>query len=373
VRRWAALTLAAAVVACLPRPSGEPSSQRGPVVRVALAAVPRGDAPTDLLPGRDGLVRFRGKAYRGALRTVPTDSGLLVINVVPLEDYLLGVVPLELGERPASERAALEAQAIAARSYTITRVSAARSGRGRSTDFDLVSSTSDQVYGGHGAEQPNASAAVLATRGQVLRYGDGVIVAPYHSTCGGETAAAEEVWRSNGEPYLRRVSDRMPGREERYYCDIAPRFYWERTLTGAEIDATVARYLAAYARVPAGGPGSVRSVEVQGRTPSGRVAALRLSTTAGSFEVRGNDARSVVRSGAGELLPSSYFSVSVEPTTGGGIARVVLKGNGFGHGVGMCQWGAIGRARAGHDARTILRTYFPGTTIGPIPSRYLTS
>ena len=373
MRRWAALGLAAAVVGCLPRPSGEPSTQRGPVVRVALATVARAEAPTDLLPGRDGLVRFRGRAYRGALRTVPTDSGVLVINVVPLEDYLLGVVPLELGERPSTERAALEAQAIAARSFTITRVSAARSGRGRSRDFDLVPSTADQVYGGHGAERPNASAAVLATRGQVLRYGDRVIVAPYHSTCGGETAAAEEVWHSDGEPYLRRVSDRMPGKQERYYCDIAPRFYWERTLTGAEIDAVVARYLAAYTRVPAGGPGGVRGVVVQGRTPSGRVAALALRTASGSFEVRGNDARSVVRSGAGELLPSSYFSVSVEPASDGGIARVVLRGNGFGHGVGMCQWGAIGRARAGQNARTILRTYFPGTSIGPIPSRYLTS
>lgn len=366
MRRWAALAMAASVVACLPSPRGGGRAS-APVVRVAIGTATRAEVPAVLVPARGELVRFKGKAYRGSLRAIPTDSGTLIVNLVGLEDYLRGVVPLELGERPRAEIAALEAQAIAARSFTVTRMNAARAGQGRSRDYDLVASTADQVYGGYDAEQPNASAAVEATRGLVLRYGDRVIVAPYSSACGGETAAAEEVWRSEGEPYLQRVSDRMPGREPRYFCDIAPRFYWERSLTGAELDATVARYLASYARVPSGGPGGVESIRVANRTPSGRVGELELRTARGTFTVRGNDARSVIRTGGGELLPSSYFSVTSEPSSTG-IARVLLRGNGFGHGVGMCQWGAIGRARAGQSARTILRTYFPGTTIGPLPS-----
>lgn len=362
----AVVALVALLVACVPSgPRGSRSA--GPVVRVALGVVSPAELPSSFRPGRDGLVRLGDRAYRGSLRAVPTDSGILVVNTLPLEDYLLGVVPLELGERPASERAALEAQAIAARSFAITRLTAARSGSGRSRDYDLVAGTADQVYGGHSAEQPNASRAVQATRGLVLLYGGRVIVAPYHSTCGGETAAAQEVWRSDGVPYLRRVSDRMPGRDERYYCDIAPRFYWERSLSGDELNAAVARYLSAYTRVPSGGPGAVRDIRVASRTPSGRVDELEIRAAAGDFRVRGNEARNVLRSASGETLPSPYFSVSATASSGG-VSRVLFRGNGFGHGVGMCQWGAIGRARAGQGVRDILRTYFPGTTIGPLPS-----
>lgn len=370
MRRRAALVAAAAVLGLVtgcfgPSPRG--SSRRDPAVRVALGVVPPRDAPERLEPAGPDLVRFRGKRYRGILRSVNTDSGALVVNVLPLDQYLKGVVPLELGERPAAERAALEAQAIAARSYAVSRLIAARAGRGRSEHFDLVASTADQVYGGADAERPNASAAVEATAGVVLRYGNRVITAPYSSACGGETALAQEVWRSEGEPYLRRVSDRMSGRTERYYCDIAPRFYWERHLSGTELDQAVARYLGSSTPVPSGGPGTVHDVRVAERFPSGRVKVLELRTSRGTFDVGGNDARNVLRTPSGEALPSSYFSLNVEAASAS-ITRVVLKGNGYGHGVGMCQWGAIGRARAGQSARTILRTYFPGTTLGSIPS-----
>ena len=363
----AALLLAALLsVACAPRgPRG--GQARNPAVRVALGIARGEEVPAQLAPRGPELVRFRGKRYRGILRTVATDSGTLVVNVLTLEEYLKGVVPLEMGERPAAERAALEAQAVAARSYTVSRLVAARAGRGRSEHFDLVPSTADQVYGGADAERENASAAVDATRGLVLLYGGRVIAAPYSSACGGETAPAEEAWSGEPVAYLRRVSDRMPGRGERYYCDIAPRFAWERRLSGSELDAVVARYLRTVTRVPAEGPGGVRGLRVAERFRSGRVKVLELQTARGTFDVGGNDARSVLRTPSGELLPSSYFSVSTEGAESQ-IAEVILRGNGYGHGVGMCQWGAIGRARAGQGARDILRTYFPGTTVGPLPS-----
>ncbi len=362
---WAAL-LVALVAGCFgPSPRG--SSRTDPAVRVALGVVPRSEVPERLMPEGSNLVRFKNKRYRGILRAVNTDSGVLVVNVLPLDQYLKGVVPLELGERPSAERAALEAQAIAARSYAVSRLIAAKAGRGRSEHFDLVPSTADQVYGGADAERPNASAAVEVTRGVVLRYGNRVITAPYSSACGGETALAQEAWRSAGEPYLQRVSDRIPGRSERFYCDIAPRFFWERNLSGAELNQVVSRYLGSITRVPSGGPGEVQALRVAERFPSGRVKVLELRSSRGTFDVGGNDARNVLRTPSGEALPSSYFSVSVEGTSAN-ITRVVLQGNGYGHGVGMCQWGAIGRARAGQSARTILRTYFPGTTLGSIPS-----
>ena len=301
---------------------------------------------------------------------VATDSGILVVNLLPIEDYLRGVVPIEIGERGASERAAVEAQAVAARSYTITRVRTARQGLGRSTDFDLIASVGDQVYGGRDAERPQADIAVRNTAGLVLTYLGRVVTAPFSSTCGGESAAAEEVWRSDGEAHLRRVSDRI-GTSDRYYCDIAPRFAWTRALTARELDATVQRYLRAYAEVPPGGPGRVVDVAIDGRTPSGRAAQVVIRTEQGTYRVRGNEARSVLRTAGGETLNSSYFSVTVE-SSAGRLSRAVFRGNGYGHGVGMCQWGAIGRARAGQDVRSILRTYYPGTTIGAIPPGILT-
>lgn len=338
----------------------------GPTIRVALGMVAPADAPS-IEPGADGLVRFKGVPYRGLLRAVPTDSGLLVVNVVPLEAYLRGVVPLELGDRPGAERAALEAQAIAARSYAVTRVSAARAGRGRSKDYDILATVADQVYGGTSVERPNASAAVDATADVVLLYAGRVIVAPYHSSCGGETAAAEEAWGTQVEPFLQRVSDKIPG-SERYYCDIAPRFYWERAFTGSEVDAVVRRYLGNYVTLPSGGAGEVRGVRVAKRTPSGRAEMVEIRTARSTYAVRGNDARSILRTSAGDPMPSSYFSVTVESSADGAISRVQVRGNGYGHGVGMCQWGAIGRARTGQSARVILASYFPGSTLGPIPS-----
>lgn len=313
-----------------------------------------------------GAVLVDGKAYRGALQLVPTDSGILVVNVVALEDYLRGVVPLEIGgTRGAEDEPAVEAQAIAARSYAAERLLAARAGRPRHPRYDLLATTADQVYGGVAAERPLSNDAVAHTAGLVLLLDGRVASAPYHSTCGGRTVSAAEAWRGSGAPHLREVSDRVPG-TDRYYCDLAPRFAWTRAFTASELDAVMARYLASVSAVGPRGPGRVTDVAVADVASSGRVATLLVRATGGSYRVRGADARTLLRSSAGEALNSAYFSVAVE-RDGAQLRRVVLRGRGYGHGVGMCQWGAIGRARAGQDVRSILATYYPGTSIGPIP------
>ena len=107
----------------------------------------------------------------------------------------------------------------------------------------------------------------------------------------------------------------------------------------------------------------MRSVAIDGHTPSGRVAALWIETDRGRFRLRGNDIRYVLRSSGGELLNSTYFSPEPVSSPDGALSRLTIRGLGYGHGVGMCQWGAIGRSRAGQDFRTILRTYFPGTIV----------
>jgi stage II sporulation protein D len=326
--------------------------------------------PVTLTTEPGGTVRSGVRAYRGALRHIATDSGVLVVNVVPLDDYLRGVVPLEIGDRPAEERAAVEAQAIAARTYTVRRLLAERQRPTRRRWFDLLPTVADQVYGGVAAERAGSDRAIDRTRGLVLLVDGQVADAPFFSTCGGRTAAADEVWAGAGPRHLRGVSDRIPG-TDRDYCEGSPTYRWSRRLASTDLDRLVQRYLASVTTVPRGGPGQVRGLSVASTAPSGRVARLELRTAAGTFAVAGNAARSVLRSPGGDLLPSAYFSLAVEQE-GGRLIRAVLDGRGAGHGVGMCQWGAIGRARAGHDHRAILSAYYPGATIAALPAGLFT-
>ncbi len=344
--------------------------RRGRQMRASAASggtTPWTDGPLTLRTDRDDVFAlFAHKRYRGSLRFVSTDSAMLVVNVLPVEAYLRGVVPMEIGgPRAANEQAAVEAQAIAARSYAYIRIIAAQEGAARGANYDLLPTVSDQVYGGADAERPFSDQAVAATNGLVITYGGRIVNAPYHSACGGETAAPDEVWRSTNEPYLKRVSDRVPGTSDRYYCDPAPRFAWTRTFTADELDAALRAHLKSYAAVPAGGPGRARSITVDLRTPSGRVARLSIVTDRGTFTLRGNDIRYVLRLPGGEILNSTYFIIESETRTGS-LSRLVVRGNGYGHGIGMCQWGAIGRSRAGQSARFILSTYYPGTSIGTV-------
>jgi stage II sporulation protein D len=161
------------------------------------------------------------------------------------------------------------------------------------------------------------------------------------------------------------VSDRI-GDSDRFYCDPSPRFRWSKTLDRAVLASALARYLAQYVSVPGGRVGTPRGLEVDSKTPSGRVAALAVRTDRGRFLVRGNDVRFVMRVPNGEILNSTYFSVRMQRDAGGRLARATFEGGGYGHGIGMCQWGAIGRARVGHDFRSILSTYYPGTSLAAV-------
>jgi stage II sporulation protein D len=311
-------------------------------------------------PGEDGVfVTWNGKRYRGDLEIRATRSGLFVINRLPVEDYLRGVIPLELGAIADSELAAMEAQAVAARSYTYVRLSDPDL---RRRPFDLVATTTDQVYGGEAAESRVGDEAVEQTAGEVIEYNGRVVNAPYFAACGGMTAAASEVWRESDVPYLRPVSDLIPGSGGRYYCDGSSKFRWTRTFSGAQLESLLERYM----HRKAGALGSVRTVIADGPTPSGRVASLTLVTDRDFYRFRGNDIRNVLRSANGEILNSTYFELETDVGANGHVSSLTLRGLGNGHGVGMCQAGAIGRARAGQDYRTILATYYPGTVIATV-------
>ncbi len=309
-------------------------------------------------PVGGSVLTWNGKKYRGELVITQTDSGFLVVNRLPMDSYLRGVVPLEIGNRTAAEFAAVQAQAVAARTYAYKHLTSSRA-------FDMYATVQDQVYGGVDAEKPQADTAILTTRDVVVLYNGQPITTPYHSTCGGSTAAVSEVWYDQpDQPYLRPVSDRIPGTNN-FYCDSSPRFSWTQSYDAAGLRAVMEKYLAAYTKAPKNGPGKITDIREQGRTPSGRIAALTVQTESGSYTLRGNDIRFVLRDPKGAILNSTYFSFTKE-TSGGEVSSLNVNGRGYGHGIGMCQWGAIGRARAGQNYRTILETYYPGTTIGRI-------
>jgi len=318
------------------------------------------------------FVTYGGKRFRGELVITPNNGGLLVVNRLGVESYLRGVVPLEIGDRKPGEEAAVEAQAVAARSYSYIHMAEAGN-RG----FDMYGSVQDQDYGGVDAEKAMSDAAVASTRDMVLRYAGRIINTPYHSTCGGSTAAVQEVWwRQSDQPYLRPVSDKIPGTDS-YYCDPSPRFRWTATFEGDQLKATLEKYLgtvtpaqepsvSANPSAPPVSLGRVTGFRIDGRTASDRVASVSIQTDRGSYVVRGNDVRFVLRTPTGGLLSSTYFTAEATPDASGAITHLVLHGGGYGHGIGMCQWGAIGRARAGQDYKTILTTYYPGTTVGRV-------
>jgi stage II sporulation protein D len=307
-------------------------------------------------------VQFGGKRYRGELWFTATDTGVLVVNKLPVEDYLRGVVPLELGTRAEIDRPAMEAQAIAARSYSYIRIPRMDAQQPRS-GWHMVATVANQVYGGVDAESPVVNSAIDATAGLVIQYGGLLVDAPYSASCGGRSATPTETWRdAHDEPYLQNIDDTNPA-TGKPFCDISPRSSWTASFDESALNDVVKRHLVA-AGASAPKVAGLTGVKVSDRFESGRVRSLQVQTERGDVTLSANEIRALFRDARGAILSSTYFSVDRESRERGHLTGVTLRGTGNGHGVGMCQWGAIGRARAGQDFRTILRHYYPGTVVG---------
>lgn len=302
------------------------------------------------------FVAAEGQTYRGRLDVVRTPSGVLLVNRVPLESYVASVVATEMGARKLNERAAVLAQAIVSR----TRALASR-GRWESQGVDAFADTRDQVYTGVAGETPQAWEATRATAGEVVLYQGAPIDAYFHSTCGYRTAEVEEAFKTAvARPYLRSVSDAndLGG----YYSGISPRFTWREEWDGARLRSILSRTLAPLMNIGGDGLPRITNIEVTRTTHSGRVGELRIAFERGEVRVSGPDVRSVLRPEPDRILGSLSFQLEVT-REGGQVTHLVATGVGWGHGVGFCQWGAVGRARAGQDAPTILGAYYPGTKV----------
>lgn len=308
-----------------------------------------------LAPAETGYVRINGRDYRGRVTLTATGGGVTAVNRLSLEEYLAGVVGGELGRRDPREVEALRAQAIVSRTYALRN-----RGRWRALGFDFRATVADQVYLGVGSENQLASAAVNDTRGRILAWNGQAIDAFFFSTCGGRTADGTEVFRGADRPYLRSVFDLRP--DGSAWCDISPRFRWHEEWNADQLVAALRRSLPETAGVPPSRVGSVRDVRVTGRTASGRVGELTIALADGDVRVSGAAVRQTLRTPAGEILRSAAFTLE-ESSADGRVTRLVADGSGAGHGVGFCQWGSIGRARAGQSAAEILAAYFPGTSL----------
>lgn len=285
----------------------------------------------------DSPIRINGREYPAIIEVVKNGAGLAVVNVLRLEDYLVGVLRAETSDKWPSET--LRAQAIVARTYAAYH----RSLNG-AKPYHIVASTTHQMYTGVVPASSPLWAAVRDTAGQVLLWDGELFPAFYHSASGGYTEDPRTVFGARNMPALRAIRDE--------YSMAAPYFRWSLDLRLADLSEILRRNGLDV--------GSVTAIEVTERTPSLRVATLRIRGRHGAVLLRGNDFRRMV---GYETVRSTLFAVAVD----GKVAR--FAGRGYGHGVGMSQWGAKGMAEQGYTAEKILEYYYPGTTLGYLGAR----
>lgn len=280
--------------------------------------------------GGGGTISFDGTACRGRL-TVRAEKGrVLAICNVPVEEYLRGVLPREMS--PSWPLEALKAQAVAARTYALYHALLRRSAA-----YDVLATTSSQVYDGSGATYPSVVRAVDQTRGQVLACGGRLALALFHANSGGRTEALEHIW----------------GGRLACLCGVAdpvsagyPGAAWEAALPAGDIRAALARFGIA--------AGSIQDISAVERSPSGRVDKLKITGRRETFFLSGNSFRLIV--GPGRVKGTRF---EVRPSSG----AFCFTGSGYGHGAGMSQWGACGMAKKGTTYEAILGHYYPGARI----------
>lgn len=327
----------------------------------------------------NSILYYNEKPYRGAIRLKRFESSdLTIINYLDLEEYLYGVVPREM---PADwDLEALKAQAIAARNFAVMH-----SGDYESIGFDLTNDINSQVYGGVEGENLKSNQAVNETKGLILKYDDYIAATYYHSNSGGQTESVENVWQSE-VPYLKGITDE--------YSENVKNSLWEKTYTLSQISLQLNN--AGY------DVGRIYDVEPVSISENNRILELLFKGTKddvilekgetrkifGYFDIKsmwfdvqkGNEVRIVnskkyytdgitsqkiiTASGVKDLSSYQAYdiyngeSVTSLKTT---ISNITFKGRGFGHGIGMSQWGAKVMAERGHSYEDILLHYYSGT------------
>lgn len=282
-------------------------------------------------PTAKGFVYIGDRWFRGRTLVIPTENGLTAVNWVDLEEYLYSVIGGEMNSSWPQE--ALKAQAIAARTYALYK----REQQRNNPIFDL-GDTPDrwQIYKGVSSESRNTYAAVDSTAGQVLTYDNRIILSVFHACSGGHTENVEDVW-GNPLPYLRAVQDFDQNIKE---CN------WSRTFTPGEISSRIS------------GVGNVRDMIIESLSPFRSVKTLRIVGDQGTKVLKGEAVRTALK------LRSTRFTLNKDAN-----GNFTLQGLGFGHGLGMSQWGAYNLAKQGANHLQILGHYYKGVALTPIQAK----
>jgi len=284
---------------------------------------------------KDSNIYIGSKRFRGNIDIIRKDNGkLLVINNIDLDQYLYGVLYHEVSHRWPAE--CLKAQAITARTFALQQVR-----QSKLQPYDLRCDIYSQVYGGRSGEKWSTTHAVDATRGKVLTYNGDIFTTYYHATCAGYTEDAANLWNIDIAP-LKGVPCN--------FCGMSKHYRWTKEIPLVQIKAKL---------IGAGNKiGNISGIKVLSRNKSGRNDKLEITDDTGaSLVITGKDFRQVF--GPNEIR-STKFDARIKG------ANLELNGMGWGHGAGMCQWGAYGMSLKGKKCAEILKYYYPGTEITTI-------
>lgn len=303
-------------------------SRRGSIV---LGDKDTGEPVVIVVPAKGNSITVGEKRYGGYLVLMKRADAVNVINWVDMEDYIAGVVSCEMPRY--FNHAALEAQAVAARTYALAHMR-----QKHLEPYDVRDDQSSQVYDGVSGTRDYGRRAAQSTAGVVLVYDWKFLEAFYFSTCGGHTADASQMPNA---PRIRPFSG-----VECDYCRDSKRYKWVKTIPVAEVEQALAR----------GGyvSGSLQDVLVASTAQGGWVDVVEVVSTGARTRIAGNVFRRL-------LGTSDFYSAKFEIRRSGD--EFVIQGRGFGHGVGMCQWGAYGLARHGRNYAEILKYYYPGVEL----------
>jgi len=271
------------------------------------------------------------KTYRYSFEVTAEKGGLKLVNVLPLDWYLYGVLPNEI--YPSWGEEALKATAVAARSFTLASVS----GKHSSDGFDVCTNTHCQMYKGMSSEQKSTNDAVDATSGQVITYNNKIVSAMYNANNGGYTEATENIWVAKLPYYVAKPDPYTP--EDK----------WTVSFTPAEVEALLAKKNVDI--------GEVRRIEVEGYAESGRAMKLTIVGSKGEYSLTKDSIRSLfglrstlftlhISGGASKSLAAALKTM--EKNSGMNVAiaylvdpevKFIFNGRGYGHGAGISQWG----------------------------------
>ncbi|MGI0489057.1 SpoIID/LytB domain-containing protein [Pantanalinema rosaneae CENA516] len=288
-------------------------------------------------PVDGGYVYIGNRWYRGRALVVPTSGGLTAVNYVDLEHYLYSVLGAEMGGSFPQE--ALKAQAVAARSYALFQRQKARNGV-----FDLGDTQAWQVYRGIQDESVGTQTAVNATAGQVLTHNNQIIEAVFHSSAGGCTENVEDVWMQP-LPYLRSVKEG--------FTENSPVAQWTKNYSPSELSKLIT------------GVGTIVAMQPAKTTQCGRIVSMLVEGDGGRRTVSGDTLRSALglRSTLFEVLPQ-YGSSNKGKSSA--ITGFQVNGRGFGHGLGLSQYGARSLAQLGYNYQQIVLFYYKDTKLAQL-------